>query len=678
MISLREGGGSGAEETKPAKVKGAFRDAMFQAFSEDGMMAKASSQFEYRKEQQDMASAVADALEREDSLVVEAGTGVGKSLAYLIPAVCHALDNGKKAIISTHTINLQEQLMHKDIPIVRKILNREFSAMLLKGRSNYLCPARIRRAYDQVGELFTTTEREELEAIWEWSLETTDGTRSDLDFEPSVRVWSQVCSEAHVCTQRSCGPKGNCFYQEARKKAQAATVLIINHSLFFSLLAPDPNAEDDNEPEKGILMPDDFVILDEAHTIEQTASAALGLRLSEAGLKFDLQRLYHPKKRKGLLKTVAGHDAIEATIKALARTEEFFENVADRVHFDGWSREHRVRQPDLVPNTLAEPLRTCWQAIDAAAEDLKDDHKKSELKDAGRRLRELHGALGMFLNQENDGLVYWVEKSGSEGQFLSLNAAPIKVADSLRGLLFGAGTSCILTSATLGTGAGDLQYFRDRVGAEKVPGLQIGSPFDYEKQMEVFVIKSMPDPRDDRYEEMLVHWLERVLRKTEGKAFVLFTSHRLLKSVAETMEDFFDENGWRLFAQGMGLSRSRMVEEFKKDVHSVLFGTESFWAGVDVPGESLSNVIVTRIPFAVPDHPLTAAKIEEIEANGGNAFYDYTIPEATIKLRQGVGRLIRTKTDKGMVVILDNRVVTKPYGRSFLQALPPTPIKVIK
>lgn len=651
-------------------------DEVHGIFSENGLLSQ-SPDFAYRPQQQQMATEVASALEQSRVLTVEAGTGVGKSLAYLLPAVKYALASGKKAVISTHTINLQEQLTGKDIPIVKKLLGVEFDAVLLKGRQNYICPLRLRIAMDAKGDLFTSSEVVELKEIYDWAEGSQNGTLSELDFRPSPKVWSNVCSEAHICTPRTCGTKGNCFYQKARKRVEKADVVVVNHTLFFSLM--ESVTEERDERDMGYIFSNDFVIFDEAHTLESVAANQLGLRLSQSGLRFDIGRLYNPKNKKGLLKQLRSGDGMLAAEELLERAQDFFDDLEMAIQFGPYSKESRVREQDIVDNTLAEPLRKLWNAIEDAAEKLeKDSPARKELMDGARRLREVHGTLRLFLDQTDEESVYWVEKGGRDGDVLSLRSAPINIADRLRESMFGKGRTCILTSATLSAGEADMSYFRRRIGAERSKAVQIGSPFDYKTQMEIYVMQAMPDPGTPKYEEALVHWIGRVLKYTEGKAFVLFTSYKVMKNVADAMEDYFEEQGWRLLVQGDGTPRNKMVDIFRNDVHSVLFGTDSFWAGVDVPGEALSNVIVTRLPFSVPDHPVVQSKIEAIEAEGGNAFMDYSVPEAVIKLRQGVGRLIRSEKDKGIVVILDNRVVTKRYGKIFLQAMPDAPVKIVK
>jgi ATP-dependent DNA helicase DinG len=649
-----------------------FVEEVRMLFSKEGGLSRAKN-FEYRREQQLMAVAVARALEEERHLVIEAGTGVGKSIAYLAPAILYALAAKKKAIVSTHTITLQEQLLHKDIPILKKILPVEFEAALMKGRQNYLCPRRLERALQQAAELFTTSEATELARIAEWARTTRDGTLSDLSIEPDPKVWTQVCSEAHICTSKTCGQDGNCFFQQARKRLLAADVIVINHTLLFMLLG---SPEEQIERESGYLFPNDFIIFDEAHTVEQTASRQIGIGISQYGLRATVQRLYNARSRKGLFTVTRDAAGVTLAASLMDEIDAFFRSVEDRCDFRK-GREFRVRNPDVAPDSLSGRLVALQARVAEVVKRTEDEFLKAELQELGRRIQDARVGIVTFLEQGAEGYVYWVERTGKTAQFLTLNAAPIDIAPVLRRMLFRDDCSCIMTSATLAVGRPDLAYFRERIGAGDVDPIQLGSPFDFPEQMKLFVVRKMPDPRDAGYGKALAHWIAHFVSETEGRAFVLFTSYRVMQQLAGEMQPFFEENDMNLLVQGQGAPRGKLLEQFKTTPRSVLFGTDSFWMGVDVPGDALSNVIITRLPFAVPDHPLIEAKLEFIEAKGGDAFTEYSLPEAILKLRQGVGRLIRTRSDHGIVVILDNRIVTRPYGRAFLRALPECPVNVI-
>ncbi len=699
-----------------------LRDEVEHIFSPDGPLARMTG-FEHRPQQTAMALAVADALTFRRHLAVEAPTGVGKSLAYLIPAMLFAKHSKQKAIIATHTKNLQEQLWKKDVEIAKAVIsgqkpvvssqlsvkkpgadepkaheekNRGFAdrvkalgdkdklklmsggqqdklklvpqSALLKGRRNYLCTTRLRNARLQPKLIFEGDRSDILQRIADWAEVTPDGDLENAPFPIPPDVAARICSESGICSSKNCGP--DCFFQRAKRIAREADIVIVNHALFFTLMALRPTQE-------YFLFPDDFVIFDEAHLLEQSASLGVGGSLSRNQVLYAVHRLFNPRSRKGLLSRQRTPGLKKQCEDADEAVDAFFDAITDvsrRAVSKGQSCWWRTPPP--VSDTVSHHLHGLQKIIADLLEKKTVRIPQEELQSARRLLSESEMAFRRFLSQDDESLTYWVDIPPGKGTNTILQMAPTNVAESVGPLLFRDNVPVILTSATLGVG-GDLSYFRNRVGAHHAGSLTVDSPFDFRKQMRIVLAGDMPQPDDPRYEDALPEWILRSIKRTHGRSLVLFTNASLMRRMADILREPLEELGIPMLVQQSGASRHGLLEEFKADVDSVLFGLDSFWMGVDVPGEALQHVIITRLPFAVPDHPLIQARMQELEQQGEQPFFSYSLPEAVLKLRQGVGRLIRRSDDTGIVTILDSRIVRKSYGRLFLESLPRCSTEVI-
>ncbi len=629
---------------------------------------------EYRPQQETMANAVAAALEADEPLLFEAGTGVGKSLAYLVPALLHALEKERPCIVSTNTISLQEQIQKKDLNLCRSLFGKipqlehraGFRTALLLGKANYLCTYRLARAIETRGDLFGSAEQEELHRLAEWSQETSEGLVQELSPAPPFDVWEQVNADSSVCNRKNCTPE-LCPYQRARANLRKAHLIIVNHSLLFALI----NAGAAPAKGRGVLFPDDFVVIDEAHTIPAIATDHFGLSLGSSGLQRLLNRLFNPKKNRGLLVRHGHSRHQQAVLDASAAAAQFFGFIRERI-----LKERaivRLREEGWAEPTLGPPLRALIQHVGSIVDRMDEDSPAySELRDQKRRLETYATGINQCLSLAAEDHVHWVERTGKQGANVTLRNAPIDIAPCLRECLFQRETSVILTSATLAP-AGNMEIFQAQIGADQVRAEVVSSPFDYERNMRVYLAADVPAPAasDGRLAlEALADYITFCAAGIEGGTLVLFTSYQDMRKVALEVEETFQRMRRPFFLQGRDFSRTELARRFARAGNGVLFGTDSFWIGVDIPGPALSQVIVTRLPFENPSHPIPEAKCEWIRARGGNPFAEFTLPQALVKFRQGVGRLIRGKSDQGIITLLDTRLLHKTYGRLFLSALP--------
>lgn len=620
---------------------------MAKIFGDAGLIARAmQSAYEYRPQQAAMAQAVEQALDTGTHLIVEAGTGVGKSLAYLVPLILRARRENHRAVVATYTKALQQQLVQKDLPFLRKVIG-DFRYALSLGGENYLCLRRFEQL--RVHDLFEEAERGPLNRLFEWSTHTRTGLRTELDFEPPSSLWIKTCREPDLCFGKDCPFHKDCFFQKAKLIEQQSHIIVANHHLFFADMATGGN----------VLPAYGAVVLDEAHQVEEVATDYLGIEISNFAVRHLLDGLLSERTRKGLLTRLSVKGAEIDDVRGMVAevrhaADNFFLDLADTLKDEP---AKRIRKKNVVNDRLSTPLLKLKDSLLALYPDSEEEEQ--EIKVFANRARTLAAAVRHTLSQDLGDYVYWAER---ENKRIRLIASPVNVSDALRESLFRSGRPVILTSATLSVGGG-FDYIRGRLGLDDAAELILDSPFDFEVQAMLYISQGLGEQRAPGYQEAFERELCAILSKTNGRTLVLFTSYGHMRKTEEALRACIPQ--LNILCQGE-MPAYRLVEIFKARPNAVLLGTASFWQGIDIPGDALQCVVIAKLPFAVPDDPIVEARMERLR----QPFIGYQVPQAVLLFRQGFGRLIRTKTDRGAVAVLDSRIVTKNYGRWFLKSIP--------
>jgi ATP-dependent DNA helicase DinG len=630
---------------------------LHQFFAAGGVLSRAHPNYEFRRGQLQMAEEVERALSERRHLIVEAGTGTGKTLAYLVPVI----RSGKRVIISTGTKNLQEQLFFKDIPFLEETLGK-LRVCYMKGRNNYLCRQKL---YDLIAQpvLTGTEEIEQFRRIAGWEKTTETGDQSELtDLRENQPLWQKLDARADRCTGQDCKQYDRCFITEMRRRMAESDIVIVNHHLFFA----DLKIRSESENTAAILPECSAVVFDEAHELEDVATSYFGLGVSNLVFEELAHDVELTLKQRELLRA----EMLAALAKLRERTRLFFELLpAGQGRFRFENKQAFLEENSGEYGAIMESLE--W--VNAELERI--DEKPAEVLNFGRRIQKLKAEFAFIVEQEDANLVFWIERRGTRrlraGQMhVLIQATPIDVSEILKKTLFENVETAVLTSATLavsGTDVGSFGYIRQRVGLAHARELVVPSHFDYARQALLYIPPDLPDPRSQSFARAAAEKIVRILEITEGRAFCLFTSY---KQMNEVYDRLLGELRFPTFLQGQA-PKNALLEEFRLTPGAVLFATSSFWQGVDVQGEQLSCVIIDRLPFAVPSDPVVAARIRAIDSAGGNAFFEYQVPAAVISLKQGFGRLIRSVKDRGLLALLDNRLLKQRYGKVFVGSLPP-------